>query len=492
MCRAFFVEANRGLRQSIREWLSAVNPRPILIGEAADDEIALPMIRDLRPDVLLVDLELPFNDGLELCREVRRNFPWIEIVAMSGNDDLEYAREVRRTGAGQYLLKPVGEYELGEALQRAMDAVVHTQRTLSDRIRTAVADVTEYRREQELALERWVRGGGEVEFEVKSDAPLCRMISVRPEREQDAWICSGILRLMEIEPTMVGRLFAFDLQAGSVLVAVGEDSMDLEQRSYGAAYTVRCAMERYASGGVRILISEDAGSLEELRQSCMDMQNLAKQQSPGRPIYGRGDAERLSTRPPEIIDAMADFLLCADESQAAELVQYMWNGGFSNGEKLAMAARMLVEEATGIRPPKEDWTPLEDEEGQCAQICRAIRMRDALAPGLKNWLTTRARYFLAVHSQRPGMPLHRLAAELGVTVNRMGVVFTQEMGVTISEYLSHMRVSAAKELLETTRMRVSGVAARVGDDDVRHFDSIFRACTGMDMRSWRKLHAKKK
>ncbi|WP_295749039.1 response regulator, partial [uncultured Oscillibacter sp.] len=60
-----------------------------LAGEAGNGEEALELAEQLRPDVVLTDIKMPFLDGLELCRRLRVSLPGARLVVFSGFDDFE-------------------------------------------------------------------------------------------------------------------------------------------------------------------------------------------------------------------------------------------------------------------------------------------------------------------------------------------------------------------------------------------------------------------
>ena len=72
-----------------------------------------------------------------------------------------------------------------------------------------------------------------------------------------------------------------------------------------------------------------------------------------------------------------------------------------------------------------------------------------------------------------------------MSASRFRVVFAQEIGMSLSEYLAHMRVNAAKSLLVATRMRPSAIAHRVGYSDERHFATVFQRYAGVTMQEYR-------
>ena len=87
-----------------------------LVGEAGNGEEALELAEQLRPDVVLTDIKMPFMDGLELCRRLRISLPGARLVVFSGFDDFEYARQAVSMGVSEYILKPINAPELGQVL----------------------------------------------------------------------------------------------------------------------------------------------------------------------------------------------------------------------------------------------------------------------------------------------------------------------------------------------------------------------------------------
>ena len=70
------------------------------------------MIQKLRPDIVITDIRMPFMDGLELSRLIRKELPDTEIIILSGYQEFEYAKEAIKLGVAQYLSKPINGEEL--------------------------------------------------------------------------------------------------------------------------------------------------------------------------------------------------------------------------------------------------------------------------------------------------------------------------------------------------------------------------------------------
>ena len=107
MLRIFLVEDEFVVRENIKKMVPWEQYGYELVGEAPDGEVALPMIRKLKPDLLITDIKMPFMDGLTLSKMVRKDFPRMKIVILSGYDDFNYARQAISIGVEDYLLKPI-------------------------------------------------------------------------------------------------------------------------------------------------------------------------------------------------------------------------------------------------------------------------------------------------------------------------------------------------------------------------------------------------
>ena len=118
MYKVFLAEDEIVVREGIRNSIPWETTPYILTGEAPDGEIALSMIQDIKPDILITDIRMPFMDGLALSRIVKKNLPWIKIIILSGHDEFEYAREAISIGVDEYLLKPVSSQEMLKTMDK--------------------------------------------------------------------------------------------------------------------------------------------------------------------------------------------------------------------------------------------------------------------------------------------------------------------------------------------------------------------------------------
>jgi DNA-binding NtrC family response regulator len=86
---------------------------------ALDGQQALQMLEDEVPDVMVLDLRMPGIDGLEVLRRVKKMYPQMEVIIMTGHGSEVDEAEARRLGAFDYLRKPVDINDLMEAVRNA-------------------------------------------------------------------------------------------------------------------------------------------------------------------------------------------------------------------------------------------------------------------------------------------------------------------------------------------------------------------------------------
>lgn len=112
MQKVFLVDDEIVIRENIRTCIDWEKEGFVYCGDAPDGELALPLIEQVKPDILITDIRMPFMNGLELSAIVRRMRPDIKIIILSGHDEFEYARQAIRIGVEDYCLKPFSAEDL--------------------------------------------------------------------------------------------------------------------------------------------------------------------------------------------------------------------------------------------------------------------------------------------------------------------------------------------------------------------------------------------
>ena len=121
--RILITDDHAVVRQGLRMFLS-LDPDIEVVGEAQDGQEALAMARELKPDVVLMDLLMPLMDGIEATKAIRSELPGVEVIALTSVLEDASVSEAVKAGAIGYLLKDTDAEELHRAIRGAAEGRV--------------------------------------------------------------------------------------------------------------------------------------------------------------------------------------------------------------------------------------------------------------------------------------------------------------------------------------------------------------------------------
>ncbi|MCF4967120.1 response regulator [Nostoc sp. CMAA1605] len=116
MIKVLLVDDQSLIRQGLRALLE-LEPDLEIIGEAENGEIALNLIAQLEPDVVLMDMRMPIMDGVAATKEIQKRFQGVKVLVLTTFDDEEYVKAALQYGAMGYLLKDTPSEELAVAVR---------------------------------------------------------------------------------------------------------------------------------------------------------------------------------------------------------------------------------------------------------------------------------------------------------------------------------------------------------------------------------------
>ena len=206
MLKVFLVEDESIVREGLRDNIMWQQYGYQFAGEASDGEMALPLIRKVKPDVLITDIKMPFMDGLALSRIVSQEFPQMKIIIISGYDDFEYARQAIRVGVEQYLLKPITKMNLQKALEEIREKI-ENERAQEDYLEKFKEEMLEYEQfsrrnffekvfEGQLSVQEIYEEAQKLSLEMNASGYNLAMVSLWEkknveERSQDSRLIAG-------------------------------------------------------------------------------------------------------------------------------------------------------------------------------------------------------------------------------------------------------------------------------------------------------------
>ena len=139
--RVLLADDHALVRAGIRALLSRIGIE--VVGEAGDGHEALRMIKELRPDIALLDINMPGLSSFEVLEESTRLFPDLRVIILTVHDAAEYAMKALRAGAAGYLPKSAAVKELHEALETVLRGEIYVSGEVLKRTLLGVSKGTE-------------------------------------------------------------------------------------------------------------------------------------------------------------------------------------------------------------------------------------------------------------------------------------------------------------------------------------------------------------
>lgn len=271
--KVFLVDDEVVVREGIRESFPWEETPYTLVGEAPDGEMAIPMIRDTNPDIVITDIKMPFMDGLELCRTLRSQMPWIGIIVLSGYDEFEYARQCIRLGVREYLLKPINATDLREVLDKVSKQLEEERKALEHAasLRARMGSDGKFLKEKLI-------GSLFADEAVEEDAKnvLKELSSMGCQTTASCYVVidaaftptgKGQEAAAALAEASEGIVMSSAGKNGTRLLILGKTLDDAEEQAYAFATSLARELERCECSEIRIGIGEIVETPEEILQS---------------------------------------------------------------------------------------------------------------------------------------------------------------------------------------------------------------------------------
>jgi DNA-binding NarL/FixJ family response regulator len=151
--KVLIVDDHPIVRQGLRLMIDE-EPDLRVCGEAQSEREARVAIRELEPDVVIVDISLAQGDGLELVRDVHAHHPELPMLVLSMHDELIYAERLLAAGASGYIMKHAASDQLLVALRRVLAGGRYLSESLAENLERARTGTASAGRERSDPIER--------------------------------------------------------------------------------------------------------------------------------------------------------------------------------------------------------------------------------------------------------------------------------------------------------------------------------------------------
>lgn len=123
MFKIVIIENERLVRRGLILTIDWEDMNTIVVGEAANGEEGIDIIKEKKPDIVISDIKMPKINGLKMIESLQKEQIHTEYIIISGYDEFEFAQNAIRLGVVDFLLKPIEEKELKKAILKVQDRI---------------------------------------------------------------------------------------------------------------------------------------------------------------------------------------------------------------------------------------------------------------------------------------------------------------------------------------------------------------------------------
>lgn len=535
--KVFLVEDEMVIRRGIKNSIDWEKEGYIFCGEASDGELAYPMIIKEKPDILITDIRMPFMDGLELCKLVKKELPNIKILILSGYDEFDYAKEAIRLGVTEYLLKPISSGKLLEALNGVSESI-RREKEDKDQVRKYMEEMRENtEHEKQKFFEQMIAGNLSMadaletgkKYEMNLSAGMYNLLLFRFTLGKENRKSGELLGEAEyaIEKLTERLEYVFEFQRGVegwafLLMADNEEQMS--ERVKELSKDLEEIMKNYSTIAYFGGIGQPVARLRELEESfreaeralaarfTMELNRIISVEDirMAQNVDTLDDIEITSFGEIEKTRTMLEkFLNNGAEDEIDEFVDVYINELPEENLKSVLMRQYIIMDAYIVMMSFcEKIEGIEGEmQAQSEELKNSMKTIQTLEE-IKNYIRMLLKKIIGVRDTISGrrysdiieiakdqirktymsdeISLNTIAAEVGMSPSYFSSIFSKEMGKTFVEYLTEIRMDRAKELLMCSSMKTSEIGYEVGYKDPHYFSYIFKKtqnCTPKEFRA---------
>lgn len=477
-----------------------------LLPAASSAEEALERIPQEKPHIVLTDIRMSGMDGIELAREIKLILPDTEIVILTGYDDFNYAQQALRGGVTDYLLKTSRPEEIIKAALKAKQNIMDKWESVKQdnlqqaALRSQLLDRALNRglHDDEAArtqLHQWFRKNG-VDTSAEAGTGIARQVLLV---SCSGWVTFANLLQGAAENMLYELLPCVTLMQKDHFVMVVRyeagvtDAAGLQKALQRVTETLKCAV--FASLGP--VAHDDEGLRASYRaakevfayQGLLGPRGLYTLQD----IQDRSGSRTVCTEKEET--ELAAILMKDNATDLRHWVNLKVRTQLEDAaatpmsvqgylQSIVVAGHRWLERASTAEQDQSVLSALSKLEGEGRPEDEVFKVLSAIMgifhQGLdqnKYAYIHKAIAYIRDNLHQP-ISLQQVAGFVHINPNHFSEVFKRETGCTYLEFVTRERMKLATDLVQSTQLKVSDIARRVGYEDIKYFTGQFKKHTG--------------
>lgn len=524
MYRILIVDDEPAIRRKIK---SSVNWNELgleMVAEATNGLEALSQIMETQPDIILLDINMPGMDGLEFASIVKKQFPQIRVVIITGYDDFSYAREALRLGVDNYILKPTTQEDIRKIVLNQVRQLEQerkkTVRQAPPDDKKAKAELLNYilksgtiARQQVtkfLELQGWNKSAN-VYYAILRD--FVESVEFWRGEHTAALAEFALLNIAEEIAEAYSFGFAFTNYKNEISILLNSNRCEAEE----VLREIRDSVMDFLGIPVDFAVS-GVGKIKELPR--LDEQaHTALEHSfvlSGSDILFYDDVEEKREKdfdyPAELENGILNNLFAATLDETLAMIDDFFNRIAQATPDAASCKRMLLRLCLKIANITETASIVSHTENSLTGNVTGgfdplvqVEGFDSLKEvqeWLKNYYAKAYNYLMAIKTNSgrqhvkireyieknygdSSLNLKKCGEEMFLSPNYISSILKKETGRTFVEYLNEVRIARAKELLMEPESKVYEVSAMVGFTHPTYFSSVFKKATGLSPKEFK-------
>lgn len=474
------------IRRGIKHYLDWEKEGFSIIGEAANGEEALQLIREKEPNIVITDIVMPVMDGIQLAKEMNENYPNMAVIILSSYSDFDYVRATFQYGIADYILKPkLGAEELLKALRLAVEDLADTH--------TVPALLSE---EQHEETHQSFCNLEEVQCHLESLSTSKENIYCLVEIETPEDLTTIRRKLEEIEG--VEDYFQIHLKEKRFLFLLLMESQQLPEEIAGIVGNNIWLFSEFFTDIHKITVHYEQ-EIEQLRSYPFYF--------PTQHVFTKSQFKQLDRKETFNLNYFSDLfkrqefnlaLVYLEAYIAESAVQYTKNESEFKWEieSLIFNITILLENLDFENDLHEEKYTFFDLINEAQNVDEVIHHFKNFLQKVKSEIANRQENpeqenlkkiidYIEAHYQET-ITLTELANRFHFNASYLSTYFSTHQGIGLSEYLTEVRIEKAKMHLRNSRIPISEISDLVGYDNHSYFCKVFKKVTGMSPSKYRK------
>lgn len=501
-----------------------------VVGTARSGRAAVEKSESLRPDIVLMDINMPGINGLEAMKQIRTGNPAVHFLIVSAFDYFSYAQEAVALDADEYLLKPVKEEKLVESLKkvaRRIDAQrekVKRELELKEKfelivpvLETGFVNTICMPEGQEEDLKKYCRlfgfekTGGYVlviRFGERDGGPAGNRIGVSVQSQQLYQKYRDILKNVctcVVGPVVLNRLVVYVLDDRGPGFEQKLAATETAQRFFRQAEKLELGI----GIGVGGCCADVGGARESYRQALAALERLSDLKSEVPVLHFEDILEEGAGRPDfEMQDFVQNVCLRADAGDADGALR-IFSGLFERRGALREPDfdelknscislfisfdRKWGNWIEGYSPALEEVVSSQDTDGLRRTGTRflvdAVRRIGENKRKKASDIIGKADAYMEAHFDSE-ITLGGISKEVNLSPYYFSHFYKEETGVNFIDRLISIRIEKAKQMLAGTDASIKDVARQVGYNDPNYFSKLFKKIAGVTATEYKEHYGK--